>query len=424
MSGDVTAGRARQRAATRAAGSAGWSRPADVTGQLLKRWQRGELWAAVTADRPAVPQRVRIAGPGPREIAADFGRVQDWVRAWEAAPSGIRVEYGSVGGVVVGTNRVPVAAWIDREADLWRMLGVREEIESWRRIAASTDECLPRLSAWVRTHPREVTTAAAIWDRAVDVVRWIETHGAPTVHLRHIDVPGVDTKFLESNRRLLTALLDEVLPAERVNQARPRTDLVGRYHLAAKPTLVRLRRLDGGPLVPAWSAPGAAAAPSELALRTGDLAATDIPASTVLVVENETTYLALPALGDTIAIFGGGYAAARLGLIRWLAGRDVVYWGDLDTHGFAILDGLRGVLPHVRSVLMDRATLELHEAHWGTDGTPYSGSLDRLDAAERALFVDLVEGRYGERVRLEQERIRFGHVARTLSAACGVPGRS
>jgi hypothetical protein len=38
----------------------------------------------------------------------------------------------------------------------------------------------------------------------------------------------------------------------------------------------------------------------------------------------------------------------------------VLYWGDLDTHGFAILDELRAHCPHAESLLMNRATfLEL-----------------------------------------------------------------
>ncbi len=30
----------------------------------------------------------------------------------------------------------------------------------------------------------------------------------------------------------------------------------------------------------------------------------------------------------------------------WLKERDLFYWGDIDTHGFAILDQLRGHFPH------------------------------------------------------------------------------
>jgi hypothetical protein len=50
-------------------------------------------------------------------------------------------------------------------------------------------------------------------------------------------------------------------------------------------------------------------------------------------------------------------AADALEASRWLNDRAIHYWGDIDTHGFAILDQPRGHFAHVESFLMDRATL-------------------------------------------------------------------
>lgn len=124
----------------------------------------------------------------------------------------------------------------------------------------------------------------------------------------------------------------------------------------------------------------------------------------VYVLENEITYLAFPVPSAAMVILGGGYAVPVLELLSWLAGLDVVYWGDIDTHGFAILNRLRHHLPRVRSMLMDQATLLGHRAHWVTEPSPTTVNLDRLDSAESALYADLVVGSYGPSVRLEQER--------------------
>ena len=94
--------------------------------------------------------------------------------------------------------------------------------------------------------------------------------------------------------------------------------------------------------------------------------------------------------------------------------RDVSYWGDLDTHGFAILDRARAALPHVRSVLMDAPTLLQHREHWGSEPSQVTGGLTRLTVAEHATFVALQRNQHGQSVRLEQERVRFGHIERTL----------
>jgi hypothetical protein len=93
----------------------------------------------------------------------------------------------------------------------------------------------------------------------------------------------------------------------------------------------------------------------------------------------------------------------------------VIYWGDIDTHGFAILSRLRALFPHVRSFLMDRETLLTHRPLWAREEEPYTGGLHHLTAEEDALFEELRQGTLGYGVRLEQERIAFGRVEAALS---------
>ena len=81
-------------------------------------------------------------------------------------------------------------------------------------------------------------------------------------------------------------------------------------------------------------------------MRADEFAAAPEHVTSVYVVENETTYLALPVPAAAMVIFGAGYAVPVLEPLGWLFGRDVVYWGDIDTHGFAILHRLRRRFPH------------------------------------------------------------------------------
>jgi hypothetical protein len=101
--------------------------------------------------------------------------------------------------------------------------------------------------------------------------------------------------------------------------------------------------------------------------------------------------------------------------LGWLTGLDLVYWGDLDTHGFAILNGLRQCFPHARSMLMDRATLLAHQTQWVTEPSPVASALDLLTPAEQELYRSLVANAFGPAVRLEQERVSFTAVEEALS---------
>lgn len=97
-----------------------------------------------------------------------------------------------------------------------------------------------------------------------------------------------------------------------------------------------------------------------------------------------------------------------------MVGVDLIYWGDIDTHGFAILDRLRAWLPQARSVLMDRETLLQHRDRWVREERPTSAALTRLTATEAQLYAALVHDDLGTRVRLEQERIDWRFAQRSL----------
>jgi hypothetical protein len=137
----------------------------------------------------------------------------------------------------------------------------------------------------------------------------------------------------------------------------------------------------------------------------------------VYVVENEITYLAFPAVEGAIVIFGRGYAVPTLEQLAWLAGTELVYWGDIDTHGFAILNGLRRSFPHTRSILMDRATLMAHQSQWVKESNPTDTPLGLLHEPEARLYRDLVGDVLGPSVRLEQERVRFAALEQALQLA-------
>ncbi|MDB5782937.1 DUF2220 domain-containing protein, partial [Caballeronia mineralivorans] len=118
---------------------------------------------------------------------------------------------------------------------------------------------------------------------------------------------------------------------------------------------------------------------------------------------------------DTIVVFGAGYGWEALSKAAWLSRCSIHYWGDIDTHGFAILDQLRSRFDHVESFLMDRATLIAHEAQWGEEHDQVLRDLPRLDDAEQALFNDLRDNRLRKYLRLEQEHIGFQWVETALA---------
>jgi hypothetical protein len=291
---------------------------------------------------------------------------------------------------------------IPTEADALRLIGRGADARRFDRLAAMTLEAFPALLPWLRSQPLKLLEHEAGWERVLAVLRWFAAHPRPGIYLRQLDTAGVDTKFIEARKGLFTDLLDQVMPPESI-----RTDAPGprqfetRYGLLSKPALIRFRMLD-----PAQHIGGL----SDLTVPVAQFAGLRNGVERIFITENEVNALAFPELASAMVVFGGGYGIERLVQADWLRERDVIYWGDIDTHGFAILDRLRANLPHVRSVLMDAETLEAHRHVWGSEESDkrYLGELARLTEKEQQLFMALRANAYDTNLRLEQERIAYG----------------
>lgn len=338
-----------------------------------------------------------LRGPSALDTSAHLDEARAWVEQWHRVRH-LRVETRTVGGRVAGTNEIPGRVWVDSYEQLWSALGVQPDVWTFTALVEATRLRAPAIVDWMSAKPMEVLRHQGEWVRLVDTARWIDAYARSDMYVRQVDVPGVDTKFIERFRTILAALLDCELAEDRVDRSRPPSDFAGRYLFRQKPSYVRYRRLSDGPGF------------SELTVRVSELADMPPAARTVFVVENEITYLAFPTVEDAVVIFGEGYAASRLRPLKWLAQKNLVYWGDIDTHGFAILNSVRRSFESARSMLMDRATLLAHEGQWVGEPNPTSEHLEVLLPDEASLYTDLVEGALGRSVRLEQERISYAAI--------------
>lgn len=369
--------------------SSTWTTPSDLKAKVRKRWDDGTLLRAHAAQEPFPGFDLPLRGPTARELGEDLGRAQDWVATLERGSHGnasYTLAYSPIGGRHIGRNQIPTRAHLTTYAQAWRLLGVRDTVEAYDRILHLTEQ-IPHAHQWAALHPHKALAVADAWPEVLEAYRWLNQHRGSGFYLRQISAPGVDTKTAERHRTVLAQLLE--VPSTT-------TGFVAGLGLRAKPDLVRLRPNPNLGLLRGVS---------ELALRADELPLLTLDVTTALVVENEITYLSVPIPDQGIVLWGKGFEVAHIGRLPWLASAAIQYWGDLDTHGFAILDQLRAYLPQTTSLCMDRATLLQHRDRWGTEPSPTHARLRHLTPDEAKLYDDLVTDRLGQRVRLEQERI-------------------
>lgn len=375
--------------------------PDDITTLGLRKYPA--VLRAIAAGEDLFPMPIRFGQPSP---TADWTVLQREVTALAQAEAaaGYTIAWEERNTRRWGRQRLPVGVSFAAEADYLRMLGKTAEVQRFRAHLAEARARCPGLAAWLVTHAPKVVEHAADWSRLLLVCDYLLRQPRPGLHARELPV-AVDTKFIETRRPILRSLLDALLPASAIDAAADNFEQ--RFGLLFEESLVRLRLLD-----PALA--------TSLRLPVDDLATPLSRLRTlpwtglrVLIVENKPTFLTLPPLPGTVALWGAGNAAALLADVGWLGDCHLHYWGDLDVHGLHILSRLRRAFPRTESVLMDATTLAAH-AHYlvPSPPAPYV-EIENLSAAERLVYERLRE----ERVLLEQEKIPHAHVLETLRRA-------
>ena len=386
-----------------------WSTPADVRSIVRRRWERGHLLAEVAVPTERFPFRVALKRPTTAEIGSKFEAVRQWAADLGTVAHG-RVEVRSINHRQIGANSVPVAIWFDTVDAAAGLLGKSRELERFRALVATTERRHPELVQLLAASPHDCLAEIDAWPTLLDIVDWVRLHPRPGIYLRQVDIAGVHTKFIEQHTRLLAEMLDRILPQSAVDTNASKSDFIRRYGFRTRPRTIRFRSLDPTLRVVRTSID------HQYSLTAADFGLVEPPAR-VFVTENEINFLAFPNSPGAIVVFGAGSGFDHFALVSWLADVPVHYWGDIDTHGMAILDQLRGFVPHATSLMMDSDTLLAHRSFWGIENTPVRRDLPRLTDSERAVYDDLRDNRLQSNLRLEQERIRFGWVRACVEAA-------
>lgn len=392
-----------------------WTTPADLKTQVKRLWDRGLLLPALVSGEADFPRRLQLKGPNSRELSDSFAEVRGWIARLIAGSGNYRIEWRRINHPVLGNNDIPSAIWVDTLDDAFELIGKIHSAGQFRTLVILTSEQQPELLPWLARRPLKALELESVWPQLLGVVSWLSKNPRPGIYLRQIDLAGVHSKFIEEHRGVLGELFDLVVPEVAIDARFSGSGgFCRRYGFLDKPVRVRFRLLD--PDIPLLSP----RSDQDLVITQEAFADLDLPISTVFITENEINFLAFPQVAGSMVVFGGGYGFAHLTAASWLQQKNIHYWGDIDTHGFAILHQLRGHFPHAESLLMDRATLMAHQLVWGTEVQPKISSLPGLNQQENRLYQELCNNTLGNLLRLEQEKIGYEWLVERLRQQFGL----
>lgn len=396
----------------------GWTTPAELRAAALKAWSSGSLLREVLEPTGVFPRRRTLKRPTAGALLSDYAAARAWAAEMFAAAGHFSLETSEVGRNTVGVNQLPAAAVFESAADEIGFIGKTKDAARFIELAQGLADLDPAFREWAMKRPLQLLDLGADSLTAGRVALWLRDNSRPGIYVRQLSLAGVHTKFIESHRKVVDELLVALkvdsqdvpeipadaaaFPGSLLGQAAARTPaarFAARHGFLHPPELVRFRMLD-----PALQLLGAA---RDLTVTAEAFSTLQVPVDSVLITENLVNFLTLPDLPGTLAIYGAGYGFSSLQDAAWLRDCRVRYWGDLDTHGFRILDQLRDIHPDVASILMDEETLLEHRGVWGMEASPSRAVLTRLSPAESDVYEALSGNRFGDSVRLEQELVRW-----------------
>ena len=385
-----------------------WSTMAQVKSALLKKWSSGLFLRDCLEPAGIFPFRVPLRGPGPVDLSEKYDRAREWVQQFSEYDTAqlFNVEWQQVNNRVLGKNSIPVAVVFDSRDKLLRYIGKAGDCRLFEKTAEEVLAVFPQFIEWILKHPFLLLEKAPVVGKLLRIAEWMKATPKPGIYLRQLNLQDIDTKFMESHKKLLAEWFDVILDTSYIDFTT--TGVKGferRYGFLDKPALVRFRILDSSGYINGLS---------DLTIRADEFCKLNLDVTTVFVTENDINGLTFPMIDNSVIIFGRGYGFDYLRDADWLRSKEILYWGDIDTHGFSILSQFRKQFPSVTSFLMDRDTLLVCRQFWVEEATPSGGMLENLTEEERMLYDDLRSNTFGEAVRLEQEFIPFDHVKRYL----------
>ena len=287
----------------------------------------------------------------------------------------------------IGKQPVPDKITIDSVEDYLKIINKEKDYQKFLRNYSLIQNELPLLAEWIRSNPTKLIEHDT-WLDTLKICKYFLTTPRPDLYIRQLPI-DIHTKYIWDNKVIVQSLLEFLIP-DHINKNELKFEL--RFNLKYSEHLIRIRFLDKF-LSPLDNA-------TDISLTVSEFNNFHSNCDNIFVAENLMNFLTLPYLTKTIAIWsGGGFNVSHLKDIEWLKSKQFYYWGDIDAHGFQILNQFRTYFPNTTAVMMDEKTLKSFTSSIGQPAT--NQNLQKLTESELRLYNHLRQNN----IRLEQEKI-------------------
>ena len=370
--------------------------PSEVHEKLARCfYKQHQQWLSGSGNWPLV---IKLGLPVESDVSHQVEAVRQWIVAWQCWQGPGVLVWCEKRWRILGVQRLPEKLILNNASEVAKWLGEHVRFE---RAGQRYQRFFRKWTSLAPIMPRYFEVLADYAEKDIDllerILEWISEHPQSNLYPRQLPLAGLATKWLEQRKGLIGELLKFF-----EGQEPGSLDFYKRSGLKPLPVLLRLRILD-----PALRAKVGGL--EDITAPIENIAALNLSIKRVYIVENLQTGLAFSDIPGSIVIVALGYSVDLLAKVPWLLSANCYYWGDIDTHGFAILNRARSYLPHLQSILMDETTFLQHQLLWGFEDKKrhLSDELPQLTKEEHELYSNLKKQSWGVNLRLEQEKISW-----------------
>ena len=378
----------------------------EIFAKVLKVYSSGKVFVDFIEGGKLFPLDIKLQSLKQSDVRDNYKSILNALEILKKEP--LKLIYRDFDFKNIGSQRLPVSIHFESREKLLRYISKYDEFEDFRasyKIIINRYAILKDLTV---KKPFLVLKYIDSWSKLLSICEYFIAHPKPEIYIRELSIKEIDTKFIEKHKKILDTLFMLLLQKENIRDDVSTFSNYGfekKYYLKYPLPMLRFRILDDSQKISGLS---------DISVNIEEFKALNLKCKKVFVVENKITTLSFPELQDAIVIFGSGYGIEILKDVKWLNNRQLFYWGDIDSDGFAILSQFRGYFPDVKSIFMDEDSVKLFSDFSTKETLTCKKELHNLTYDEKALFDKLQNSYYGENFRLEQEKIAFDYVKEKL----------
>lgn len=364
----------------------------DIRKKSLKFYNSGDIFRDYIGDEKQFLFLIKLKKIKQVDIQNSYLVLQNELK--KITSLGLNIKYQEFNFKNIGTQKLPVEVVFNSVKELLEFIDKKDELDRFVKIYNMTVGIFPKLKGLVLQKPFFFLNQEERLDKLFLVCEFFINNPMPNIYLRELSISGVDTKFVEQNKKTIDTLLVVLLKENSYKKEIVKLSNYGfekKYFLKYPLPLVRFRILDERKKIFNLT---------DLSLTIDEFKMLNIEVKNIFIVENKMTMLSFLDMKNSIVIFGSGYGVEILKDIDWLREKNIYYWGDIDNDGFAILSMLRGYFKDTKSIFMDKDTIDKFIEFSVTQDATSQKELKHLTPSEQKIYKSLRDG-----FRLEQEKI-------------------